>query len=84
MLLYHMIFTSVQNFKCICTDQLVGDTYAIVRNVVKYGAPNSVRMKKKLVNYECSYLCVRVSLLLYLIPAISLILVYNSIGYEPD
>ena len=37
------------------TGELVGDNYAIVRNVMSYGAPNSMRMKidltKRLGNY---------------------------------
>ncbi len=52
-----MIVTSLQIFESMY-GELVGDYYAIVRNVVKYGAPNSIcmRMKidlaKKLGNYE--------------------------------
>jgi len=55
MILYHLIITSLANFKSMYTGELVGDNYQIVRNVVKYGAPNSVRMKidltKRLGNY---------------------------------
>ena len=55
MILYDMIVTSLQNFKSMYTGELVGDNYAIVRNVMKYGAPNSMRMKidltKRLGNY---------------------------------
>ena len=55
MILYDMIVTSLVNFKSMHTGELVGDNYAIVRNVMKYGAPNSMRMKidltKRLGNY---------------------------------
>ena len=55
MILYDMIVTSLQNFQSMFTGELVGDNYAIVRNVMKYGAPNSMRMKidltKRLGNY---------------------------------
>ncbi len=50
-----MIVTSLQHFKPMYIGELVGDNYEIVRNVVKYGAPSSMRMKidltKKLGNY---------------------------------
>ena len=56
MIMYDMIVTSLQHFKSMYTGELVGDNFSIVRNVVKYGAPNSMRMKidltKKLGNYE--------------------------------
>ena len=42
MILYDMIITSLQSFKSMYTGELVGDNYAIVRNVMKYGAPNSM------------------------------------------
>jgi hypothetical protein len=45
MILYDMIITSLQNFKSMYTGELVGDNYAIVRNVMRFGAPNSMRMK---------------------------------------
>ena len=44
-ILYDMIVTSLQHFKSMYSGELVGDNYAIVRNVVKYGAPNSMWMK---------------------------------------
>ena len=56
MILYNMIITSLQNFKSMYTGELVGDNYAIVRNVMKFGAPNSMKMKidltKRLGNYS--------------------------------
>ena len=55
MIFYDMLVNSLQNFRTMFTSELVGDNYAIVRNVMKYGAPNSMKMKieltKKLGNY---------------------------------
>ncbi len=43
--MYDVIITSLQNFKSMYTGELVGDNYEIVRNVMRFGAPNSMRMK---------------------------------------
>ena len=55
MIFYDMLVHSLQNFRTMFTSELVGDNYAIVRNVMKYGAPNSMKMKieltKRLGNY---------------------------------
>ena len=56
MMLYDMIVTSLQNFKAMYSGEHVGDNYAVLRNVMTFGAPSSKRMKidltKKLGNYH--------------------------------
>jgi hypothetical protein len=56
MIMFDVIVTSLQHFKSMYSGELVGDNYAIVRNVVKNGAPSSTRMQidltKRLGNYE--------------------------------
>jgi hypothetical protein len=56
MILYDIIVTSLQNFKSMYSGEHVGDNYAVVRNVMTYGAPSSMRMlidlTKKLGNYN--------------------------------
>ena len=56
MILYDMIVTSLKNFKSMYSGEHVGDNYKILRNVMKLGAPSSMRMKieltKKLGNYN--------------------------------
>ena len=55
MILYDMMVISLQNFKSMYSGEHVGDNYAILRNVMTYGAPSSTRMlidlTKKLGNY---------------------------------
>ena len=56
MMLYDMIVTSLQNFMSMYSGEHVGDNYAILRNVMSYGAPSSMRMRidltMKLGNYH--------------------------------
>ena len=56
MILYDMMVTSLQNFKSMYSGEHVGDNYAVLRNVMTYGAPSSMRMRidltKKLGNYS--------------------------------
>jgi hypothetical protein len=56
MILYDMIVTSLVHFKIMYSAEAVGDNYSILRNVMRYGAPNSMRMKidltRRLGNYS--------------------------------
>ena len=45
MILYDMITTSLVHFKIMFSGEAIGDTYAIMRNVMRYGAPNATKMK---------------------------------------
>ena len=45
MILYDMIITSLAHFKIMFSGEAVGDNYAILRNVMRYGVPNSLRMR---------------------------------------
>ncbi len=50
MILYDMIVTSFVHFKI-----MFCDNYAILRNVMRYGAPNSMRMKIDLTRQPGNY-----------------------------
>ena len=54
MILYDMIVTSLVHFKTF-SGEAIGENYAIIRNVMRYGAPNSMKMKidltRRLGNY---------------------------------
>ena len=56
MILYDLIVTSLQNFKSMYSGEHVGDNYAVLRNVMSFGAPSSKRMRidltKRLGNYH--------------------------------
>ena len=45
MILYDMIVTSLVHFKIMYSAEAVGDNYVILRNVMRYGAPNFMRMR---------------------------------------
>ena len=45
MILYDMMTTSLVHFKILFSGEAIGDTYVSVRNVMRYGAPNAMKMK---------------------------------------
>ncbi len=45
MILYDMIVTSLVHSKFMFSGEAIGDNYAILRNVMRHGGPNAMKMK---------------------------------------